>query len=276
VNGTFSVGIVAGYDPDGNNTPVGDYDTYTATYSLVINAPAVVTISISPLASTVLTGTQNVAFSQQFTASGGTASYTFSAVGQLPSGLSLTSGGLLSGTVTSSGTFGFTIRATDANSNSGTATYSLVVGAAAITGPDSINVQAASGSPPGGTSTVRLLTDTFPYIYVDVTGSYLNSRTPGDTTINWTISGDLNVLRFTSMVTIDPTGYGSPAREDPMPLALSGTAVMKPLNYYQNTVRLMFYIDRTQAQTSSIETVVVSIAVGGVSAGNDSVFVRNT
>ena len=38
-DGTFSVGVVAGYDPDNNNTPVGDYDTYTATYSLVVGAP---------------------------------------------------------------------------------------------------------------------------------------------------------------------------------------------------------------------------------------------
>ena len=274
VNGTFSVGIVAGYDPDGNNTPVGDMDTNTATYSLVINAPAAVIITITISPSSLSSATQNTAFSQQLSASGGTGPYTYSNTGSLPNGVTLNSSGLLAGTPTVTGTYSINVTATDSNSNTGSNTYSLVVGAAAITGPDSIDVQAASGG--SNSSTVRLLTDAYPYIYVDVIGSYLNSRTPGDTTINWTISGDLTVSRFTSMATIDPTGYGSPAREDPMPLALSGTAVMKPLNYYQNIVRLMFYIDNTQAQTLSIETVVVSIAVGGVSVGNDSVFVRNT
>jgi hypothetical protein len=231
-----------------------------------------VNIGISPLSSNVLTGTQNSAFSQQFTASGGTAPYTYSAIGQLPPGLSLTNGGLLAGTPTSSGTFGFTISALDANSNSGTATYSLVVGAVTITGPDTVLVSAAAG---GGSGVIRYVTDVNPYFYVDVIGDYTNSRTPGNVNITWQLSGDLVLSRYDSMVTIDPTGYGSPAREDPMPLAMSGTAVMKPLNYYQSIVRLIFYLDNTQPQTQAIEEATISVTVGTFT-GPSTVTIRNT
>ena len=136
--GTFSVGIVAGYDPDGNNTPVGDYDTYTATYSLVINAP--VSLSIGPLSGTLPAGRENLAYSQQLSASGGTAPYTFSTTSPLPfltsilSGITLSSSGLLAGTppgldptVGVSGTYSIVVDVTDAINNTGTKTYSLVI-----------------------------------------------------------------------------------------------------------------------------------------------------
>jgi hyaluronate lyase len=56
--------------------------------------------------------TQGVAFSQQLSAFG-TAPYTWSYVGTLPPGINLTSGGLLSGTPTSSGNYTATLRVTD-------------------------------------------------------------------------------------------------------------------------------------------------------------------
>jgi len=129
VNGTFSVGVVAGYDP-GDNDPSNDYDRYTATYSLVINAPAVITISISP--SSLPSATRNIAFSQQLSASGGTGIYTYSKTGSLPNGITLNSSGLLAGTPTVTGTFSIDVTATDSNSNTGSKTYSLVVGSVTI------------------------------------------------------------------------------------------------------------------------------------------------
>jgi Ice-binding-like/Putative Ig domain/IPTL-CTERM motif len=62
------------------------------------------------------TGKVGVAYSQQITASGGLAPYTFSVVGgTLPAGLTLSSGGLLSGTPTTLGSSPVTIEATDGN-----------------------------------------------------------------------------------------------------------------------------------------------------------------
>src|SRR5262249_12220907 len=47
--------------------------------------------------------------------------------GGLPGGLTLTSGGLLSGTPTASGTFTFTLKATDKTGCTGTQSYALVI-----------------------------------------------------------------------------------------------------------------------------------------------------
>lgn len=66
------------------------------------------------------------AYSQTLTATGGVTPYMFSiAVGTLPPGLNLSAAGLLSGTPEGGGSFVFTIRATDANSFSGSQTYSM-------------------------------------------------------------------------------------------------------------------------------------------------------
>jgi hypothetical protein len=70
------------------------------------------TITFTP--PTLPIGNVGVAYSQQLTASGGTGSYTFSVVGgTLPAGLTLSSGGLLSGTPTTLGSSPVTIEATD-------------------------------------------------------------------------------------------------------------------------------------------------------------------
>ncbi len=64
-------------------------------------------------------------YSQPLTATGGKPSYTFSlSGGALPSGLSINNG-TLSGTLTATSTFNFTLKATDANGCIGTRAYSL-------------------------------------------------------------------------------------------------------------------------------------------------------
>jgi hypothetical protein len=77
-------------------------------------APPCPTITIAP--PTLPIGKVGVAYSQQLTASGGLAPYTFSVVsGILPAGLTLSSGGLLSGTPTDLGTPPILIAASDGN-----------------------------------------------------------------------------------------------------------------------------------------------------------------
>jgi hypothetical protein len=77
------------------------------------------TIKISNLAITNSSplpgGTVNVAYSEQFAASGGTAPYSWAVTtgSTLPSGLTLTSAGLLSGTPTAASTSSFSITVTD-------------------------------------------------------------------------------------------------------------------------------------------------------------------
>lgn len=68
------------------------------------------------------------AYSLTITASGGIASYTYAVTsGSLPAGLSLSSGGVLSGTPTATGTSSFTITATDSHSYTGSQAYSLTI-----------------------------------------------------------------------------------------------------------------------------------------------------
>ena len=78
-------------------------------------------------------GTFNASYSQTITASGGQAPYLFSmTVGTLPTGFTLASSGLLSGTATAAGSFSFTIQASDANSCTGTASYSIAIARATV------------------------------------------------------------------------------------------------------------------------------------------------
>ena len=92
------------------------------------------TITISP--PTLPSATVASAYSETISASGGTAPYTFAVTaGALPSGLSLSSAGILTGTPTAGGTFNFTVTAADAGSVSGAQAYTLTVAPPAMTLP---------------------------------------------------------------------------------------------------------------------------------------------
>lgn len=97
--------------------------TGSATYTVTISA---LTLTVTPTAlPPVLAGT---AFSQQMSATGGRGTYAYAVTaGALPSGLTLTTGGLLSGRPAAAGTFAFTITATDGFGNTGSAALTLTV-----------------------------------------------------------------------------------------------------------------------------------------------------
>ncbi len=111
--GSFNFSVLV-RDPFGN--------TGGQAYSLTINCPTI-TITQTSLPG----GIVGTSYSQSLTASGGTASYTFSVTnGALPGGLSLNNG-TLGGMLTASGTFNFTITATDAYGCSGSRAYSVTI-----------------------------------------------------------------------------------------------------------------------------------------------------
>jgi uncharacterized repeat protein (TIGR01451 family) len=128
--------------------------TGVATYSVAV-CPVV---TITP--ATLMSGAVGTPYSQALTASGGTPPYVFSS-GSLPQGLALSPGGALSGTPTQSGSFTFSVAATDANGCIGRADYSLVVTDAAPTitslrlspgAADGFNLSVSgTGFAPGGT-----------------------------------------------------------------------------------------------------------------------------
>ena len=108
-----------------SSTGTGAY-TAPASVSLTIAAP---TITLSPAPSDLPGARASVAYSQIFTATGGVTPITYALGGDLPTGLSLSTGGVLSGTPTQTGTFDFTVHATDGSGNaySGSARYRLAV-----------------------------------------------------------------------------------------------------------------------------------------------------
>jgi hypothetical protein len=94
--------------------------------TLVINCPA---ITVSPAGPALAPVIYNQAMATvTFTASGGLSPYAFFVTaGALPAGLTLSSGGLLTGTPGATGSFAFTVSATDANGCSGATAYTLAV-----------------------------------------------------------------------------------------------------------------------------------------------------
>ena len=96
----------------------------TATKALSINIPADLVITTSSLPA----GQIGVAYSQTLAASGGKTPYSWSLdAGTLPAGLSLSSGGVISGTPTTAGTSNFTVKVTDSQVPADTATKALSI-----------------------------------------------------------------------------------------------------------------------------------------------------
>ncbi len=159
-----------------SSTGTGPFNT-SRPYTLTVLAP---TITVAP--TTLPSATIAASYSQTITASGGTSSYSFAVTaGALPAGLTLSSGGALTGTPTAGGTFNFTITATDSSTGSGPFTgsraYSLSVAAPTITiNPSSLSAVTA------GTAYSQTLTAS------GGTGSYTYSLSTGSLPIGVALS----------------------------------------------------------------------------------------
>lgn len=82
-----------------------------------------------PTAQILQGGTKGTVYSETISAQGGISPYTFSVIsGSLPTSLSLNSGtGVISGTPSATGTFNFTIQATDANGSTGSTAFEIII-----------------------------------------------------------------------------------------------------------------------------------------------------
>jgi hypothetical protein len=126
----------------GTYTGVSGSDSFTITATDTNNCPGSQAYTVQMINCPMITlspgslpgGTVNVSYSQQITASGGTGPYTYSEVGALPAGVTLSSSGLLAGTPTQTGTFNITVTAIDSFTGcGGSQAYSLVIGCQGIT-----------------------------------------------------------------------------------------------------------------------------------------------
>lgn len=106
-------------------------------------------LTLSP--ASLPTGTVNTAYlTTTITAAGGTAPYTFAKTdGTLPTGVSLSSSGTLSGTPTTASTYTFTITATDSAGLTGSKAYSVTIASAGSGGTIQLTT--------GGTQNLRTI-----------------------------------------------------------------------------------------------------------------------
>ncbi|MBD2757433.1 putative Ig domain-containing protein [Spirosoma validum] len=168
----------------------------STTSTTVISNTATVSVTNPP----TTTATQGTAFSQTFTASGGTTPRSFSvASGSLPTGLSLnTTTGVVSGTPTQNGSFPITVRVTDANGCSEvSATYTLVVNSSVptISGFTTLDNTVCVGIPITFTATVG-----------NVTGGYAYTLTNSSST---SIAGTASSTSFSQNLTASGSGAQS-------------------------------------------------------------------
>jgi Putative Ig domain len=120
-SGTFSFTVQV----SDNSSPV---QTQTAAVSITVAPTPVATAQLTIATSSLAAGTDGAAYKQTLLASGGTAGYTWSiAAGSLPAGLTLSGTGVISGTPTVSGTFGFTVSVSDSSNPVQTQTAALSI-----------------------------------------------------------------------------------------------------------------------------------------------------
>lgn len=116
-NGEFGLLLQRDYNSDGSEKAL-----------CTLNAGAAV---IVVLPTTLPAGTEDEAYAQVLSATGGVGPYTFTkSAGDLPTGLTLSEVGVLSGTPSAAGSFTFTVTATDYNGATGTREYTVVIAAA--------------------------------------------------------------------------------------------------------------------------------------------------
>jgi uncharacterized protein YhjY with autotransporter beta-barrel domain len=109
-----------------------DIDANTGYRPYTFSVGSVGGISIAP--ASLPNGTQNVAYNQTLTPSGGTGPYVFTLTsGTLPAGVTLSSGGVISGTPTNGGSFNIDVGVTDSAGNTGSRSYSLQIGTNSLT-----------------------------------------------------------------------------------------------------------------------------------------------
>ena len=169
---------------DATATANGGPYTIARNYTLTV---ATATVALAP--TNVPAGASGTAYSQTLSASGGTAPYSYAVTaGALPAGVTLSSNGMLAGTPTQSGSFHFSVTATDSSTGSGpysaTRSYTLSIAAPALT----LDPAALANATVGAAYSQALTASggTAPYSYAVTTGTLPTGVT---LSTNGTLSG---------------------------------------------------------------------------------------
>ena len=144
-----STGVVSG-TPTATASPattitvrVNDANGCQGTRAITLQVCPVITLSPATLTNPVI----GVAYSQSISAAGGTSGYTYTiASGALPAWASMSTAGVITGTPTNGTSATFSVRATDANGCTGTASYTLAPNCPTISITPTTTAQATVGS----------------------------------------------------------------------------------------------------------------------------------
>jgi hypothetical protein len=164
------------------------------------------TNNLSVTTNTLTDAVQNVAYNSDLNASGGTTPYSWTlASGTLPSGLSLDSSGVISGSPTGTGTSKFTVSVTDANQNSALKQLTLKVNQSndGSTPAQFVNLKSCTRQNPIWPEV--LLGDCNPYTSPADAMPPLYAGTPS-TVYSDPIFGT-NIVRVTPQPGMDPVGF---------------------------------------------------------------------
>ena len=197
--GIVSSGAAATVSQTGTFTLTGRNASGCVSTTTITIQSTTATVSVSiPTTNTALAG---VAFSQTFGATGGQPAYTFSvAGGLLPSGLSLSPAGSLTGTPTQTGTFNVTVRGTDANGCSGVSSvYSLTIQSTDV-GSLSVTPNAVcAGNRVTFTASVSGISGTYNYTLTNGSSQTTGSTASTAFSQSWTAAGS-GLQAFTLIV----------------------------------------------------------------------------
>jgi hypothetical protein len=171
--------------------------TTNTSFTLNVACPTI-TLAPAPVGGILPDGAPGVAYGQQFSASGGAASYAFavsSGNNTLPGGLTLSGAGLLSGTPTAAGTFTFTVQATDQNNCTGSRQYTVTITCPAITLPTLPNGTAGTAynqtvaASPAGTYSYAVTLGSLPAgLSLNASSGAITGTPTGNGSFNFTIT----------------------------------------------------------------------------------------
>ncbi len=265
-------------------------DTNAVTIQCAGAAPCPV-IALAP--ATLPNGAIGTLYNQTVSGSGGAAPYVFSiTAGALPTGLTLTSTGVVAGTPTTSGTFSVTIRGTDANGCFTELVYSITI--PAVVCP--VITLAPPTLPNGvvGTAYSQTITGsggTGPYVFtitagalptgLTLTAAGLVAGTPTTTgTFSVTIRGtDANGCFASLVYSVTVTGAACPVitlAPPTLPNGIVGTAYSQTITGSGGTGPYVFTITAGALPTGLTLTAAGLVSGTPTTAGTFSVTIRGT
>jgi subtilisin family serine protease len=191
--------------------------TTTRALTLTVRAPLAISTASLP------TGTTGTAYSATLAATGGATPYTWAlATGTLPAGLTLTTGGTITGTPTAAGTANLTVRVTDAAGTNTTRALTLAVSPPVLNVAQLTIATGRSGSQSFATARIQVVDGKgAPVRNAKVTGRWTvagfspSSKTATTDTSGWATLRSPNYSRSTGktvtfcLVTATRTGFSS-------------------------------------------------------------------